>query len=410
MKNIFKKVEKPGLFLLFQLYGYLLHSSTFGWWRHRTFAPSKLQKVLINMSRPSIGMGDLIQATPLIQALCKVSPEVQISMLVSGARCPEIVSLFPAQVEIIPMPANFYFYGHRQWLSFVWKRLRPKHFDLIIHQYMEHWLSVSYVSIFSKSRWVISYANHVGREAVIPNKIGTFLLRKSPPDELPFVYNEELAECFQYSGSWKTSLKVEGNTLRNSEKMLSNFGITYNDLILGIHPGCTLSHLFRRWPADNFIATAKQFCDEFNGKIIVFGGPDEEAEVLKIQCQLHEVNAGIATGHIKEVSALIKRCSIFLTNDSGFMHISQAVGVPTVAIYGPTKPEKFDNLYANGNFIRLRGNVSCEPCLGSKRAKECGNNVPKCITGVTVEQAYAALKSLLINAGFVKRENVCYPL
>ena len=410
MKNIFRKIEKPASFLLLQLCGYLLHSSPFGWWRRRTFVPGKLQKVLINMSRPGMGMGDLIQITPLVQALCKVSPEIQISLLVSGARCPEITSLFPAQVEIITMPVNFYFYGHRQWLSFVLKHIRSKQFDLIIHQYLEYWLSVSYVSIFSKSRWIISYANHVGRKAVIPNKIGTFLLRKSPPDELPFFYNEELAECLQYSGSWKTSLKVEGNTLRNSEKILSNFGINSNDLILGIHPGCTSSHLFRRWPADNFIATARQFCEGFNAKVIVFGGPDEEAEVLKIQLQLHDVNAGIAAGHIEEVAALIKRCSIFLTNDSGFMHISQAVGVPTVAIYGPTKPEKFDNLYTNSHFVRLRGNIPCEPCLGTKRAKECGSNVPKCITAVTVEQAYAALKGLLINAGFMKGENVCHPL
>lgn len=410
MKNIFKKVEKPGPFLLFQLYGYLLHSSPFGWWRHRTFAPSKLRKVLINMSRPSIGIGDLIQVTPLIQALSKVSPEVEISMLVSGARCPEIVSLFPAQVELISMPANFYFYGHRQWLSFVWKHLRLKRFDLIIHQYMEHWLSVFYVSIFSGSRWIISYSNHLGRTEILPNNIGTIILRKSPPDEIPFLYNDELAECLQYSGSWKTSLKVDGDINQNAEKILSKFGINPNELILGIHPGCTLSHLFRRWPADNFIATAKQFCDEFNGKVIVFGGPDEEAEVLRIRRQLHDVNAGIATGHIKEVSALIKCCSIFLTNDSGFMHISQAVGVPTVAIYGPTKPEKFDNLYTNSHFVRLRGNIPCEPCLGTKRVKECGSNVPKCITTVTVEQAYAVLKGLLINAGFMKGENVCYPL
>ncbi len=409
MKNIFKRVERPVSFLLLQLCGYLLHSSPFGWWRRRTFAPDKLQKVLINMSRPGMGMGDLIQVTPLIRALCNASPGVQISLLVSGVRCPDIVSLFPAQVEIISMPANFYFYGHRQWLSFVLKHIRSKQFDLIIHQYMEHWLSVSCISIFGGGRWIISYSKHLGRKEILPNNIGTMILRKSPPDEVPFLYNDELADCLQYREPWKTVLKVNGDAEQNAEKILSKFGIDPDDLILGLHPGCTLSHLFRRWPADNFIAAAKQFRDEFKGKIIVFGGPDEEAEALKIQHRLSGT-AGLATGHIKEVSALIKRCSVFLTNDSGFMHISQAVGIPAVAIFGPTRPEKFDSLYSNGNFIRLRGNISCEPCLGTQRVKECGSDIPSCITSVSVDQAYAALKSLLINTGFMKRKDVCHSL
>ena len=408
MRSIFEKLKRDRSFLFFRFCGFVLYSSPLGWWHRRTFAPSKLKRVLINMARPGMGMGDQVQVTSLVTALHNVSPEVQIFILISGARCPDIVSLFPVNVEIIQMPTYFYFYGHRKWLFYVWKHLRPKRFDLVINQYMECWLSVFYVSIFSRSRWVISYASHLGRKEILPNNIGTMILRERPQDEFPFLYNKELAKYLQYHGMWRTSLKIDRNTLKDAEKTLTKLGINSNDLILGIHPGCTSSHLFRRWPVDNFIATAKRFVSEYKGKVLVFGGPDEELEVFNIQRQISDVQVGAITGHIKEVTALINRCDIFLSNDSGFMHISQAVKVPTVAIYGPTNPEKFDTLYTYNYFIRLRGDVSCKPCLGTTRVKECGNNTPICITAVSSEQAYNALKKLLIESTFGRRENVCY--
>lgn len=388
-----KKLEKSRLSLLLQLCGYLLYSSPFA--RRRAFDPGKVQKVLINLSRPSIGMGDLIQVTPLVEALYSISPNVQIFLLISGAQYSDIVSLFPVKVKIIRMPADYYFYGHRQWLSFVLKCIRPEQFDLVIHQYLEHWLSVSCISLFSGSRRTISYSSHLGREEPLPNNMGTTVLRKSPQDEVPFLYNEELAECLQYGGPWKTSLIVDQDAQRDAEKVLSHFGINSNDMILGIHPGCSMSQSFRRWPADKFVETAKRFCKEFNGKVLVFGGPEEEAEMPDIKRRLKDKVHFITGCDIKRVSSLIKRCSIFLTNDSGLMHISLAAGVPTVAVYGPTRPEKFDGLYNDEKFVRLRGNVSCPPCLGTRQVKRCGSDVPDCIMAVPVDEVYDTLKNLI---------------
>src|SRR5207249_2930648 len=91
---------------------------------------------------------------------------------------------------------------------------------------------------------------------------------------------------------------------------------------------------------------------------------------------------------IRELMAVIKRCDLFLTNDTGPMHIAAAFGVPVVTLFGPTDSQT-TSPFGSGHTV-VRHPVECSPCL----LRECPID-HRCMTGITVEQVVRAAESLL---------------
>jgi heptosyltransferase II len=77
---------------------------------------------------------------------------------------------------------------------------------------------------------------------------------------------------------------------------------------------------------------------------------------------------------------VLKRCAVFVTNDTGAMHVGAAVGVPVVAIFGPTDPTTTSPV---GSHVLLRHPVPCSPCL----LRECPID-HRCMTGVSVDSVF----------------------
>ncbi len=96
------------------------------------------------------------------------------------------------------------------------------------------------------------------------------------------------------------------------------------------------------------------------------------------------------TTNLRELAAFYASCSVLVTNDTGPMHIAAAVGIPVVAIFGPTDPA-LTGPYGS-NHIVLREPVACSPCF----RKQCPNRIPmECMTQITVDRVMAALEPIL---------------
>ena len=103
---------------------------------------------------------------------------------------------------------------------------------------------------------------------------------------------------------------------------------------------------------------------------------------------------------ILQVAAIIKRCKIFITNDSGLMHIASAVDTPTIAIFGPTNPLWVHPWGVKHKIVSL--GLSCSPCFFySQHPLTCKRkeNDYLCITGITTEMVLQATKDLLCEIG-----------
>lgn len=161
---------------------------------------------------------------------------------------------------------------------------------------------------------------------------------------------------------------------------------------LGINAGATYGSA-KRWYPERFAEVAAYFAHTYD--IIIFGGPNEVEVAQDIQNHLETLGvtnftnlAGKTT--IEELCSTIGGCSLFVTNDSGPMHIAAAYQVPTVAIFGPTK-YKETSQWRNEKSIIVRHEMECSPCM----KRECPLKHHECMKSITASEVIEAVKKLL---------------
>ncbi len=129
--------------------------------------------------------------------------------------------------------------------------------------------------------------------------------------------------------------------------------------VVGVSPGAAYGGA-KRWPPERFAEAAARVAGTIGGSVAVFGSPEERevCDVVAAGCRARNF-AGETT--LREYIELAAACRVFLTNDSGAMHVAYALGVPVVAIFGATDHEATGPL---GPLARVvREPVDCSPCL-----------------------------------------------
>ena len=163
--------------------------------------------------------------------------------------------------------------------------------------------------------------------------------------------------------------------------------------MLGINAGATYGSA-KRWYPERFAEVAKEFSDRFD--IIIFGGPSEVEMANEIESNLKSYNVHnyinlAAKTDIEELCANIGGCSLFITNDSGPMHVAAAYQVPTVAIFGPTK-HKETCQWMNEKSELVRDDIDCAPCM----KRECPLKHHECMKNITASKVIEAVKRLKV--------------
>ena len=160
---------------------------------------------------------------------------------------------------------------------------------------------------------------------------------------------------------------------------------------MGINAGATYGSA-KRWYPERFAEVAREFSDRY--EIMIFGGPNEVEMANEIESYLKSSGvtnytnlAGKTT--IKELCEFIGGCSLFITNDSGPMHVAAAYQVPTVAIFGPTKHTETSQ-WMNKKSKIVRHNMECAPCM----RRECPLGHHECMKSITASEVIEAVKKL----------------
>ena len=147
--------------------------------------------------------------------------------------------------------------------------------------------------------------------------------------------------------------------------------------LIGVNPGC--SALNRKWSAENFAQCAQLLAARFpDAKFVLLGGPQDREDSAQIQRALPPTRAVDAAGKLslRQSAALIERCEVMLTNDTGPMHIAVAAQTPVVAVCGPISAARRLPLhYADNRNIGVEANRDClpphRPQCGKGRACAC---------------------------------------
>jgi len=166
----------------------------------------------------------------------------------------------------------------------------------------------------------------------------------------------------------------------------------YDRPTLGINPGATYGSA-KRWYPEKFAEVASSLSANYD--IIIFGGPDEVKIAKDIEMKLQEEGvknyknlAGKTS--IPQLCEAIGGVDLFITGDSGPMHIAAAYQVPTVALFGPTK-HKETSQWMNPKSAIVRKEMECAPCM----KRTCPLKTHACMRDITPQDVIAAAKTLL---------------
>jgi heptosyltransferase-2 len=358
-----------------------------------TFNLKRVNNVLINMVSPSNGLGDLVQATSLVRDIKKACPEVTVYILLNDSPKNDIVKFFPMPLGLIIAE----FKNDMLELSpeFIVKRIKPMGFDLVLHGYLESWTDCNALVKHGRIRHSLGFIRNSGGKIMSMN---TFSAQFNSPSPQPFSYHSDLISYLGLTEASKAKLYVPQNIETEIKRMLQEeYGIFSNDILLGVHPGCNKNGKAKRWFPERFIDVINRFCRISKiHKVLIISGPDESEVGREIAKSIASNQAMLVTGHKLHITAgIINKCTVFLTNDSGLMHIALAFNIPTVAVFGPTESFPYRKFYMSFYPIQSNYNRICKPCYATQRYMECihqSNINPPCLDEISTDDVFDAIE------------------
>ena len=288
------------------------------------------------------GLGDTLWGTPAIRELKTSYPQAKISLLTS--------SLGKEVLKNNPHIDAFYVVSDSL-LSFFGplRSLRKE--------------QISAALIFHTSQ---RFALPLCTLCSIPTIIGTRGLNKGLDSLLTHTMEpkrqhevERRLSMVREAGATISNRSLEMHWTQEDEKRLIDSQLP----LVGIHPGA--KDRFKQYPPDYFVRLGRELMQRFGCRIVITGGPQEKDLVETIRSRI-EGAIPLAGGlSISELAAQIQRFSLFVTNDTGPMHLAFAVDTPTVALFCPTDPALCGPYHAKRVKV-LSKPRTCTPCLKKK--------------------------------------------
>jgi heptosyltransferase-2 len=185
-----------------------------------------------------------------------------------------------------------------------------------------------------------------------------------------------------------------GPLVIHSNKLIEN----KNKKTLGIHPGASYGSA-KRWYPKEFAIAASELSSKYDIKI--YGGPEEieiSSEIEKNLQRLGVKNFKNLAGKtsISDLVTSISCLDLFLTGDSGPMHIAASFNIPTVAIFGPTNDTETSQ-WMNERNINVKKNLNCQPCM--KRV--CPLSHHNCMKLIKSKDVLMAVKSIELDSNVI---------
>lgn len=328
-------------------------------------------------------IGDVLLSTPVIKALRDAYPKSHIAFMVRPyAR--DIVEGNPFLDEVIVYDKDNAQKGFLSSLKFAFN-LRKKKFDLavILHP-------TNRVHLIT---WLAGIRQRIG----LNRKLG-FLLSSPAADEKHLGLMHEvdynlglLNKIGITAGDRSLFMPVGPDNIGWAEKILKENKIDKSRPVICVHPAA--SCISKRWPLENFAGLIKRLEEEFKAQIIIFVS-NEDGQIADELCRLSGNKAACVLKGVSLscIAALLKKSNLLISNDSGPVHISVAVGTPVIAVFGRKQPGLSPKRWGpiGKKDIVLHKDAGCEVCL----AHNCGRGF-ECLKAVGIEDVLNAVRKII---------------
>ena len=337
--------------------------------------------------KPS-SLGDIVHALPTVAALRRRFPSAQITWLVKREWA-AVLEGNPDLDEVLALDLS-----PKGWPA-VWRAVRAGRFDTIVD--LQGLLRSAVLGWISGAPVRIGFAN--GREGS-----PWFYTERVPVQSASMHAVDRYLLVARYLGAEMGEVKPSDFPLPRDaqaearvEALLAMAGIQVGMVLVAMNPSARWDT--KRWSPESFAAVGDRLQQEGAARVVLIGGRDERHIGKQVMCAMRATPIDLmGQTTLKELIALLRRVRLFVTNDSGPMHLAAAVGTPVIALFGPTDPAR-TGPYGAGHTV-LRSGVPCSPCF----SRRCTNAVTmECLTTISPEQVVEAAFRLLEQPLAVKR-------
>ncbi len=343
------------------------------------------------------GIGDVLFTTSVIHTLKDAFAGAKIGYL-CNSRGQAVLEANP-YVDYIFIYERDEFVALRKKSNFAWlkkiigflNRIKKEHFVLA--------LDFSLNTQFGFFCWFAGIKERVGFDF---KKRGRFLTKKVQLSGYSGKHIVEYyAELLRFLGVGlkyrKLELYLKKEDIDKTEEMLTKAGITQPNLV-GIIPGAGRSWgkdaYLKHRPAENFSRLADKIIEEHQAKIIIMGDSSEKEIAQRVIKNMRHGAVDLSgKTTIGELSALLSKMKLVITNDGGPLHMAVALGIKTVSIFGPVDEKVYGPYPPAQDHIVIKKDISCRPCYQNFRMPEC-LRYRECIESIGIEDVLKGVRRL----------------
>ena len=325
-------------------------------------------------------LGDVILSIPSLRALRQKFPDANIKVLV-GLKARNALKGCPYINDTIVCDPDGKDRGLLGLIR-VGAQLRSRDFDIVVD--LQNNRASHILAFLSCSPLRFGYRN---------KKFGFLLNRgiKDAKGDLGPVRHQ--FRILQNLGITATDTRLEVWPSKDDEAWAVNFlasnWIGQRQTLVGINVGASDRWITKRWPLGNFAKLCDELSRRFGARVIITGIRRDLNDARRIS-QISKSKPITACGrtNITQLAALMRHCAAFVTGDSAPIHLAAAVGVPLVALFGPTDPKRHVPSFEDN--IIIKKNLRCSPCYRPR----CILNY-RCMRKITVDEVVEAVEKLL---------------
>ncbi|MEW5806015.1 MAG: glycosyltransferase family 9 protein [Acidobacteriota bacterium] len=347
-------------------------------------AHEKIEKILLVRLDH---IGDLLMATPAIAALRKKFPEARIDLL-GGESAKAIFKGNPYIDHVYTFDATWYDprRGGEIWpvdVAGTVLRLRRIGYDVAVD------LRGDFRVIFL-FLWLAGARRRIGFRDL---GLG-FLLTDSTGYDLEKPYMDINFDALSLLGidrsDRRTRFYVPAEDEAFVDSLLAANGIKWEDHLIGINP--TTNRVEQRWHESKFAELCDRLIETFGVKVIFVAAGSDSAVVELVRKEMKRRSIDLSGKiDLNQLGALLKKCILYIANDSGPMHLSISLGTPTIGIFGTTSVKRSWPYGSESPFFKaISAEVDCpRPCYRN----DCEDR--KCFDLITVDQVYQSACGML---------------
>ncbi len=341
------------------------------------------------------GMGSIIQATPMLNAINKRFPDAEI-IFVSSHSNKQLLE----KVDVINTVVIVNDSGFLKLVSSCCKALM-----ILIRKRPEVYIDLEIYSDFSTLFTAFTFSkNRIGfylRSSTFRMGIYTHMMFFNTRVPISKVYLQlaSLIGC-----------NVEETTLFPLHKKI-NPSRKNSDEYIVINPNASDLRQERRWSKENFITLIQSLLQSYPYDILLIGSKEEQLYTDKIAAEINNEKVKSTAGRttFDELVNIISNAKLMVTNDTGPMHIAFSTNIPVVCLFGPCSPEQYG---INPNAHIIYKQVYCSPCVHEFTVPPCkGDN--KCMQLIRPTEVFEKITDVLNNLqkpSPIKQESIFYSL